>query len=75
MTSRGETGLSESRIRSEAALGNEVATGRSCGEAGGVEGLLKGRVTSSAMEDGEDEDVLRTPQDSQSAHRLSEPSD
>ena len=48
----------------------------SCGEAGGVAGLLKGRVTSSATDEGVEELDCRIPeQDSQSAHLASETSD
>jgi hypothetical protein len=52
ITSRGDTGLRESRRRSDAVPGR---VSRSCGEAGGVDGLLKGSVTSSATDDGDEE--------------------
>ena len=52
-----------------------MLTGKSWGEDGGVEGLLNGRVTSSATDEGEALECRTSEQDSQSAHRDSDPSD
>jgi hypothetical protein len=69
ITSRGDTGLRESLTV------GWVRAGRSWGDDGGVDGSLKGRVTSSATDDGVEELVWRTGlQDWQSAHRVPDPS-
>jgi hypothetical protein len=74
ITSLGDTGLRDSLRRWAAELGKAVDAGNPWGEAGGVEWLENGRVTSSATEEGGDVLLSRIEHVSHSVHLVSDSS-